>query len=275
MRTKRTGLTLIELMLAVTILGVITLVAYFSFDAAVQGWRAGTELSDSLNHADFAMEQLAMGLRSAFYPDTGSVAPAYGFQMADEGGETEPRDVLRWVKIGSALVGADAAYAGTPHCVEVSVRAADEQGSSDEVGLAVRSWRLDLQPEEFKPEEIKAVFLSTRILGLNCRMLDPQMDAAAEELEWLDTWEGDATNRLPRAIELTLLLPPPRPGGEPVAIRRIVEMPLSDLSWNVRSGSSTGTRSSGSGGGSSSGGGRNGGGSSGGVPNLIQPKVPK
>lgn len=244
MRSKRTGLTLIELMLAVTILGVITIVAYFSFDAAVQGWRAGTELSDSLNHADFAMEQLAMGLRSAFYPsgDGNTVVPAYGFQMDNAGSENEPRDVLRWVKIGSALVGAGAPYAGTPHHIEVSVRAADELDTSEEVGLAVRAWRLDLQPEDFKPEEVKPVFLSSRVLGLNCRMLDPKMDEASEELEWLDTWEGDLTNRLPRAIELTLVLPPPRLDGEPVTIRRIVELPLAELSWSARSSTSTGRR---------------------------------
>lgn len=234
--TKRSGLTLIELMLAVTILGVITIVAYFSFDAAVQGWRAGTELSESLNHADFAMEQLAMGLRSAFYPDNGgTVAPAYGFQMDDVGGETEPRDVLRWVKIGAALVGADAPYVGTPHRIEVSVRSADAQGDSDKAGLAIRAWRLDLQPEDFKPEDVKPIFLSSHILGLNCRLLDPQMDPADKELQWLDIWEGDLTNRLPRAVELTLLLPPPRPGGEPITIRRIVELPLAELSWSVRS----------------------------------------
>lgn len=209
-----------------------------------------------------------MGLRSAFYPDNGkTVSPAYGFQMDDVGGETEPRDVLRWVKIGSALVGADAPYAGTPHRVEASVRAADEQGDPDEVGLAVRSWRLDLQPEDFKPEEVKPVFLSSRILGLNCRMLDPQMDAADEELQWLDTWEGDLTNRLPRAVELTLLLPPPQAGGEPVAIRRIVELPLAELSWSVGTGGSSATRSGGGTGGGGTGGGGTGGGGSGGGGN--------
>jgi hypothetical protein len=226
----------------VSILGVISIVAYFSFDAAVQSWRAGTELTDSLNHADFAMEQLAMGLRSAFYPESGGgTAPAYGFQMVDAGSEESPRDVLRWVKIGSALVGADAAYAATPHAVEVSVRDADEEDDSDDAGLAVRSWRLDLQPEDFKAEEVQPVFLSTRVLGLNCRMLDPDMETDAEELEWIDVWEGDRTNRLPRAVELTLLLPPPRPGGDPVAVRRIVEIPLAELSWTARSSGASGT----------------------------------
>lgn len=236
MRARRTGLTLIELMLAVAILGVITIVAYFSFDAAVQGWHAGTELSESLSHADFAMEQLAMGLRSAYYPDGSTVAPPYGFQMDDSGGSSEPRDALRWVKIGSALVGADAPYAGTPHRVEVTVRVADSpESSSEDTGLAVRSWRLDLNPEDFKPDDVKPVYVSSRVLGLNCRMLDPEMSDTDEELKWLDTWEGDLTNRLPRAVELTLYLPPPRPGGEPVTVRRIVELPLAPLSWSVRS----------------------------------------
>jgi hypothetical protein len=93
------------------------------------------------------------------------------------------------------------------------------------------------------------------------------MDAADEELQWLDTWEGDLTNRLPRAVELTLLLPPPQAGGEPVAIRRIVELPLAELSWSVGTGGSSATRSGGGTGGGGTGGGGTGGGGSGGGGN--------
>jgi hypothetical protein len=203
-----------------------------------------------MNHADFVMEQLAMGLRSAYYPESGGGSSSqYGFQMVDEGGETDPKDVLRWVKIGTALVGADAPYAGDPHSVEVSLQTLDERGRGDESGLAVRSWRLDLQPEDFNPEDIEPIILSSHIVGLNCRMLDPQMEANAEELKWLDTWEGDNTNKLPRAVEITLMVESPRPNEDPIPIRRVVEIPLAELSWSARPSTTRGGSSRAPGGG--------------------------
>jgi prepilin-type N-terminal cleavage/methylation domain-containing protein len=227
-RNRRRGLTLIELLLAVGILAVVSSVAYFSFDAGVKAWRAGTELADSLNHADFVLEQVAMALRSAYYPDASRASGAYGFVLNDGGRTESARDTISWVKLGTALVGADAPYAGTPHRVEIGVRDAEDGSDDRSSGFFVRSWRIDAQPEDFDPAEVKPLFLTPRVVGFNCRVLKNDQEPA-KELEWDDEWED--TNRIPFAVEVSLFLQPPREREEPIEVRRIVEIPLAAISW--------------------------------------------
>lgn len=237
----RRGITLIELILAVTLLAIVASVSYFSFDAGVKAWRAGTELADSLHHADYVLEQLAMGLRSAYYPDADRPVGAYGLLLTDNGEGAGARDTISWVKLGTALIGADAPIAGTPHRIEVFVDEPGEAagGGAAAGGLAVRAWRIAALPEEFDPaKDVATLHLTPRVVGMNCRVLDPannlaEGDAPAvdDELEWLDEWEGDYTNRLPHALEVSLYLAPSRDDEEALEVKRIVEIPLAPLAW--------------------------------------------
>ena len=52
----RRGFTLLELLLAIMILSVMMLLSFFCFDAVVQSWHAGMEMSDSMGQADHVME---------------------------------------------------------------------------------------------------------------------------------------------------------------------------------------------------------------------------
>jgi prepilin-type N-terminal cleavage/methylation domain-containing protein len=233
MSRRRAGLTLIELLLAVGLLAVVSTVAFLCYDSAVRAWRAGTELSNSLHQGDYVLEQLVMGLRSAYWR-----APAHGFQLYDDGASgAAARDAISWVKFGSALIGAETPYAGMPHAVEVAVRDVPDGRGGTRSGLTVRSWRLDLQKEDFKPDQdVPPVLLSTRVVGFNCRVLDPnQPPPVADqkpELKWTDEWTGSNTNHLPYAVELTLYVQPPEEGQEPVEIKRIVRIPMAERSWN-------------------------------------------
>jgi hypothetical protein len=231
-------MTLIELILAVGLMAVVATVAFLGYDAAVRAWRAGTELSNSLHQGDYIMEQLVMGLRSAYWkaPLPGH-ASQYGFMMTDDGDGSTARDSIQWTKMGTALVGADAPYAGMPHAVEVSVRDVTDARGKTRTGLAVRSWRLDLQQTDFDPDKVPAVLLSTRVVGFNCRTLDIDQSTATTtgigggkpDLKWSDGWE--TTNKLPRAVEITLFLQPSEEGKEPLEMKRIVRLPMADRSW--------------------------------------------
>jgi hypothetical protein len=222
-------------------MAIIASVTYFSFSAATRAWRTGTEAANSLHHADYVLEQLAMGLRSAYYPDAARPSGAYGLTLTDTGDGETARDTLGWVKLGSALVGADASVAGTPHRVEVSVL---DPGTSDEPGLAegglaVSAWRLVALPEDFDPRtSVKPMLLTTRVVGFNCRVLDPENNlqegdapSIEDELKWDDAWEDDRTNRLPFAVELSLYLDSGREREPPIEVKRIVEIPCAPLSW--------------------------------------------
>ncbi|MDD5708095.1 MAG: prepilin-type N-terminal cleavage/methylation domain-containing protein [Kiritimatiellae bacterium] len=236
------GLTLIELLLAIVLLTIVTAVTYFSFDAGAKAWRAGTELADSLHHADYVIEQLAMGLRSAYYPDAERPVGAYGFVLSDSGEGENAHDTISWVKLGTALVGADSPVAGTPHRIEVTVAPPDDRAddtAAREGGLAVRAWRLAALPEDFDPsKDVSTLVLTPRVVGLNCRVLDPENNlmegdapSADDELEWSDVWTDDYTNRLPYAVEVSLYLAPADSHSDPLEVKRIVELPLAPLAW--------------------------------------------
>jgi hypothetical protein len=230
---RRAGLTLIELLLAVGLMAVVALVAFLTFHSALRAWRAGTELSNSLHQGDYVMEQIVMGLRSSYW----RAAPGYGFQLYDDGSGSGARDAIAWTKFGSALIGAETPYAGMPHAVEVSLRDVDDGRGGTRSGLTVRSWRLDLQKEEFDPDrDVPPVVLSTRIVGFNCRVLDPDQPPPTPgepkpELKWTDEWKDASTNKLPYAVEVTLYAEPAQAGQEPVEIKRIVRVPMAERSW--------------------------------------------
>ncbi len=227
----RSGFTMVELILAVTLLAVITSVAYFTFDAGVRAWRSGSGMADSLSHADYVLEQVVMGLRSAYYPDSKGPNADYGFVLTDDEADgASAHDVISWVKLGSALIGSSNSFAGIPHRVEISVRDHDTDPELDGSGFAVRTWRIDAQPEDFDPEEdVEPFFLTSRVIGMNCRTLSLEQEDDEEELTWDDEWED--TNRVPFAVEVTLYLEPPREDDDPIEVQRIVEIPLAQLSW--------------------------------------------
>ena len=233
----RGGFTLLELVMAVMIMSIMMLLSFFCFDAVVKSWEAGIEMSESMGQADHVIEQLVSGLRSAYYPDTGQQLDDYGFQFTDGGEGPEARDGISWVKIGRALVGEECGFADSPHRINVYV---DDATRSDTRGLAISAWRVDLQLDEFDPvEDVKPVSLSPRVVGLNCRMLDKDQPMKDDEPNWQDTW--DFSNSIPKAVEITLYMEPPKEEEEPLEVKRIVEIPMFDLSQNPRQKKSSAT----------------------------------
>jgi hypothetical protein len=218
-------MTLVELILAVGLMALVTTTAFLAYQAAVRAWRSGMELSNSIHQGDYIMEQLVMGLRSAYW----RAAPGYGFMLSDDGDSASARDTIRWTKLGSSLIGSDSPYAGMPHAVEVTVQDMTDARGKQQTGLAVRSWRLDLQQADFESEKVPTVMLSTRVLGFNCRTLDPgeqnsRIENEKPELKWGDDWVK--SNTLPAAVEITLFLPPIEEGKDPLEMKRIVRLPM-------------------------------------------------
>jgi len=219
----RSGFTLLEVLLAVTILSVVSTVTFMTFSAATSAWQRGTALVDRLHHGDFVMSQLVMALRSAYYPE-GGVRPEYGFQHIDSGDGPGAEDEISWVKLGGALIGGNQAYAGTPHRVRFFL----EENESGHRSAAVVSWRLDGQPEDFDPDDLEPVFLSSRVKGFNCRAAW-ELDANGE-IKWEDEWKE--TNRIPSVVEITLYIDPVADKDPPVEIKRIVGLRVAEVAWS-------------------------------------------
>ena len=225
----RHGFTLVEVLVTLTIFGLLTIMLFTSFHAITRSWEVGRETIDNTNHADYILDQLVAALRSAYHP--GDQSQAYGFTLVDQG---DDEDIIEWTKTGPTLVGEDAEFAAVPHRVRVSANSDD--------GFTVRAWRQDLNADDdFDPlndETVGEIHLSPRVVGLNCRVLDPDQEKTlADELNWIDEWT--ATNEIPSTLELTLFLKPAEDGDSPTEAKRIVEIPLAALSQNPSLGSTT------------------------------------
>jgi len=232
MEVKKTdkGFTLLEVVMATMILSIMMLMSFFCFNAVVQAWNAGIEVSDAMGQADYVIEQLVSGLRSAYYPDAGVQLDEYGFQLHDNGEDEDARDSISWVKLGSALVGEDCGFAESPHRIVISVSDAEENS-----GLLAKAWRVDLQLEDFDPAgDVLPIGLSPRVIAFNCRVLDKDQPEKDEEPNWQDEWAS--SNCIPKAVELSLYMEPPAnaKNNDPIVVKRIVRIPLWDISQNPR-----------------------------------------
>lgn len=226
---KRRAFTLIEMILAVAILSVVAVTVSLVMRVGVESWRASTDLLDEGLEGEAVMEQIAMALRSAYYPANGEPTYEYGFQHDDDGDEDTAKDVFSWVKIGSSLIGEDVSWAGSAHRVKLYV---GDDGEEDGPGLYAAAWQLVGQDDEFdEDEDVVPVLLSDRVIALDCRMRDPQKATeVGDPYEWIDEWTE--SNRIPTHVLVTLTLQPARKGADPDILRRMVEIPLSEVSWN-------------------------------------------
>jgi len=221
-RSLRSAFTLLEILLAVTIMSLVATVTCMTFAAATSAWQRGIRLADSMNHGDFIIDQLAMGLRSAFYPGDSGKSPDYGFVHEDNGDGEGARDKISWIKIGGSLVGSHCEFAATPHRVEFFLDNVD--GGS---AVGIRAWQLFGQLDDFDPEDIDPEYLSKRVVGFSCRAALEMEDDGG--VEWEDEWEE--TNTIPPAVEITLYLEPPDEDEQAVELKRVVELPVARAFW--------------------------------------------
>lgn len=228
-RWGRRGVTLIELLVTLVILGMIATVVSLTMHVGVEAWRTGVEVADESHHADVVMEQIVMALRSAYYPEGKEPNELYGFQFEDGGEMPKAQDVFSWVKVGQSLIGEDVPWSGAAHRVELFVD--DEQGEQGP-GLYVKAWQLVGQAEDFDAEEdVVPLLLSDQVLALNCQMKDPDKALTLEEpYEWLDEWS--TSNRIPTHVKISLAIRPQNGREEPMEYTRCIEIPMAKMSWD-------------------------------------------
>lgn len=255
--------TMIELLLAVSLLAVIVVVGYMSFSTATTVWRVGQNAADSIHHGDFVMGQITMALRSAYYPDSSSVVPEYGMQLINDGEKEEARDSLMWVKLGSALVGQGAEVANAPHKIVLYSLGPGESANDkySEGGIFIKTWRTSSLPDEFDAEDeeyVKPFLVAPGVVAMDIQVLDPADNLAKgqspkirtseweEDFQWIDEdWRDDYTNRLPYAVKATIYLPPSEEGGSPIPVSRVIQIPTAPLSWRDKGAAGGKTQTSG------------------------------
>ena len=244
----RRAFTLVEILLAVVLLGVLTAITMATFNSVTRSWQISTDYLDKMQRTDFALNQVVSGLRSLYYPHGGEQSYDYGFYLTDNGDGEDPdrSDVIEWSKRGSAIVGSKSAAADTVHRVQLMVL---EEGNHDymdpievtglyarhcpDVTLRPKDNRDDIDFSFANDEMYQPVLIADGIVGFNCRVLpsDEKVEAEHNESLFEDKWE--TSNAVPYKVELTFYLADPEGRAyrsNTAPIMRIVRMPLYEQS---------------------------------------------
>lgn len=233
---KRAGFTMIEMLAAILILSVMTIITGVTFTSVINSWKKATVVAERMQTADYALNQIVAGLRSAYYPTDGNQKEEWGFMLLDNGdGENvSESDMVEWTKLGNAIIGDKSTMGETSHRVRMWV---EESREKDEPGgLWVRIWNPDLFVQDdnsrFDEDEFGEEFLLVEdVIGFDCQV---QKDAKEVESDgkpkWEETW--DSSNSIPYRVKITFRMKPPEKGDDPLPILRVVEIPVSGLSQN-------------------------------------------
>ena len=249
----RRAFTLLELILAVSLLGAITAVAIATFRAVTTGWRVSREYVDRLERTDYAIDQLVSGLRCAFYPHSGEQSYDYGFFLTDRGDGDSPRDsdVIEWTKKGPAMVGGSAA-GDAVHRIQVMVL---EEGDTswgeriEKTGLYARvrpmakvidtqNSRTTREGFTFANDELyRPVLVAKDVDGFNCRVQAKEpSDMESGKKEDKDSYEDEfaESNTVPYKVQLTFYVMKEDPEyasrKQRIPVLRTVRMPVHEQS---------------------------------------------
>ena len=244
----RRAFTMVELLLAVMLVGVITTVCVFTFNAVSRGWQISTDYMDKAQRTDYALNQVILGLRSMYYPHDGRQDERYGFVLTNNGDGEDPRssDVIEWSKTGSAIVGNKSSVADTVHRVQVMILEEGDRSYRDEVevtGLYARQCPdAALRPADdaseidysFANDEMyQPVLIADGVVGFNCRVLKTADEVEAENDKRMFDDEFAESNAVPYKVELMFRMADPdgrsyRSNTAPVM--RIVRIPIHEQS---------------------------------------------
>lgn len=232
----RRGFTMIEMLLAIMILSIMTIVSTMVFHTTVRNWTIATETADNMQRLDYVTAQVAYALRSAYFPTSGQASNADGFMLFDENERNDPdtSDVITWTKLGPAIVGRNSRFARSPHKVTLFVRSEKDSDDEHPPGLIAQVISEDkFRPDDFDEEDESNwdwFLLGSQVQGFNCRVLDKDEPFKSGMANWQDTW--DTSNSIPRRVQLTFWMKPIEEGGDPYPVVRVLELPLWDISQN-------------------------------------------
>ena len=134
---RRGGFTLVEIICAVVLVGVVTTISIATFNAVSRGWEISTDYIDKMQRTDYALNQVVSALRSMYYPHDGQQSEDYGFVLTDNGAGEDPddSDVIEWSRLAS--IGDRNKHSSTIHRVQLMVLEEGDTtyGRRNEIGV--------------------------------------------------------------------------------------------------------------------------------------------
>lgn len=179
-RRSERGFTLLELVLALSIVAAMLTVLFGGLRVSLRAWQKGDERAEALQHARSLTQLVELSL-GGIHPYTGPVGAAKQITLLFDG----QAERLSFVTVAPPLPSG-------PSIAYTAVTLSMETGSSP--GLAIREKAL---PNFDAFESVPPALMDPGITAIKFRYL---RDAST----WEETWDGAQERALPRAVEVTL-----------------------------------------------------------------------
>ncbi|MCC5849297.1 MAG: prepilin-type N-terminal cleavage/methylation domain-containing protein [Verrucomicrobia bacterium] len=217
---KSQGFTLLEVLLALLILGMMSLMIFGSFQSVVETTTHAERAMESLHHGEVVMEQLIGSLRSASFFD--SNPSVYTFQH-ERGIGTPPDDMLSWVTGTMSFLPPRYPTRQGMNRLFLSIEEIDGVR-----GLAISAYPHLVDPDDILVAQVEPWMISPKVKGLQVRFYDMTAE------EWVDEWEDE--RQIPQFVEVTLFMEPLEERGPYRELVRRVEVPVGRISRETRRG---------------------------------------
>ncbi len=217
---KRRGFTLLEVLLALLILGMMSLMIFGSFQSVVETTSHAERAMDSLHHGEVVMEQLVGSLRSASFFDGNP--GVYTFRH-EPGIGNPPDDMLSWVTGTMSFLPPRYPTRQGMNRLFLSIEEIDGVR-----GLAISAYPHLVDPDDILVAQVEPWMISPKVKGLQVRFYDMTAE------EWVDEWEDE--RQIPQFLEVTLFMEPLEERGPHRELVRRVEVPVGRISRETRRG---------------------------------------
>jgi prepilin-type N-terminal cleavage/methylation domain-containing protein len=205
----RRGFTLVEVLLAVTILGLVVTAVYSTWSAALMAWRRGSDASEVFQRQRIVMDALTelaqsvvyFGASPSLYAVSGRSKPGWG-------------DTVSFVTASDVLLPPSEAIDAGMRRVTISL----EQDEYGRKYLAIVNSPAVSGDETNITAVLQAHVLSMDVSGFYVRYLDPRNSA------WQDAWED--ASMIPLAMEFTVVFGEQGDRLPPVVVTRAVDLPV-------------------------------------------------
>lgn len=205
----RTGFTLLEVLLAVAVLGMLITSVYSTWSAALTSWRRGTDVSEAFQRERIVMDALRELTQSAVY--FAPSAALYDFVATTHAGLG---DSISFVTASDAYLPPSETISAGMRRVIISL----EQDQYRRTYLAIVN-EPALRPQDDRSlEQPQAHVISMDVSGFYVRYRNPQ------DGTWSEKWEEQGFP--PSAVEYTVMFGERDGRFPPVVVTRAVDIPV-------------------------------------------------